>query len=400
MEEVSSMSLLNGIKVIDVAQFNAGPIVSMYLALMGADVIKVESLDGDDSRSIGPFSNNESSYFMSLNRGKRSISINLKTSDGIELFKKIVEKSDILIENFSPGVMERLGIGWDVLKGINNRLIYGSVTGFSKHSKHSKRPAFDSLIQAASGLVSVTGTKNGDLVRVGVSIVDITTGLYLLSAVLLALWKRERDSKGRKIDASMLSAAVNILENPIVRHSFSGTIPEPEGLSHPVVSPFSGYNTKDGRIFIAISNTKRFVLLMDSLELEELANDPRFIDNESRVKNDEELRHILEKILIEKTTSEWEKILVPLGVPVSSINNIEDAKREFPEAFVSVLHSKADVGLMSGAPFIFEEEDFDFSRPSPLLGEHTNEILGELNFDSQKIKLLKSQKIIKDFLDR
>ncbi len=393
------MSLLNGIKVIDAAQFNAGPIVSMYLALMGADVIKVESLDGDDSRSIGPFSGNESSYFMSLNRGKRSISINLKTNDGIELFKKIVEKSDILIENFSPGVMERLGIGWDVLKEVNNRLIYGSVTGFSKQSKHSKRPAFDSLIQAASGLVSVTGTKNGELVRVGVSIVDITTGLYLLSGVLLALWKRERDLKGRKIDASMLSAAVNILENPIVRHSFSGTIPKPEGLSHPVVSPFSGYKTKDGSIFIAISNTKRFALLMHSLELHELTEDPRFIDNESRVRNDKELRQILEKILIKKTTFEWEKILVPLGVPASSINNIQDAKQKYPEAFVSVVHSEAGIGLMPGAPFIFEEEDFDFSKPSPLLGEHTNEILAELNLDPQKIELLKSGKIVRDFLD-
>ncbi len=393
------MSLLNGIKVIDAAQFNAGPIVSMYLALMGADVIKVESLDGDDSRSIGPFSNNESSYFMSLNRGKRSISINLKTDDGIKLFKRIVEKSDILIENFSPGVMERLGIDWDVLKKINERLIYGSVTGFSKESKHSDRPAFDSLIQAASGLISVTGTKKGELVRVGVSIVDITTGLYLLSAVLLALWKRERDSKGRKIEASMLSAAVNILENPIVRHSFSHTIPEPEGLSHPVVSPFSGYKTKDGMIFIAISNTKRFILLVNSLGLSDLIEDTRFLDNESRVKNDKKLREILEKILIEKTTSEWEEILVPLGVPASAINNIQDTKEEFPEAFVDVVHSKAGSGLMPNSPFIFDEEEFDFSKPSPLLGEHTNEILTELNFGRQKIELLKSGKIVRDISD-
>ena len=394
------MSILNGIRVIDVAQFNAGPIVSMYLALMGADVIKIESLDGDDSRSIGPFSGGESSYFMSLNRGKRSLSVNLKTKEGIELFKKIAEKSDILIENFSPGVMDRLGIGWDTIKEVNNRLIYGSVTGFGKGSKHSERPAFDSLIQSASGLVSVTGTKKGELVRIGVSIVDITTGLYLLSAVLLALWKREKDSKGRKIETSMLSVAVNILENPIVRHSFSETIPEPEGLSHPVVSPFSGYKTKDGKIFIAISNTKRFILLMNSLGLQGLVDDPRFLDNKDRVDNDEKLREILEEILIKKTTSEWEKILIPLGVPASAINNIQEAKKEFPEAFVNVVHSKAGLGIMPGAPFLFDDEEFDFSKPAPLLGEHTNEILGEFNLDSQNIESLKSDRVVRDFLDK
>ena len=197
----------------------------------------------------------------------------------------------------------------------------------------------------------------------------------------------------------MLSAAVNILENPIVRHSFSNTIPEPEGLSHPVVSPFSGYKTKDGMIFIAISNTKRFILLVNSLGLSDLIEDTRFLDNESRVKNDKKLREILEKILIEKTTSEWEEILVPLGVPASAINNIQDTKEEFPEAFVDVIHSKAGSGLMPNSPFIFDEEEFDFSKPSPLLGEHTNEILTELNFGRQKIESLKCGKIVRDISD-
>ncbi len=282
----------------------------------------------------------------------------------------------------------------------NFSISFGSVTGFGKGSKHSGRPAFDSLIQAASGLVSITGTKKGELVRIGVSIVDITTGLYLLSAVLLALWKREKDSKGRKIETSMLSAAVNILENPIARHSFSETIPEPEGLSHPVVSPFSGYKTKDGEIFIAIANTKRFVLLMNSLGLQDLVDDPRFLDNKDRVKNDEKLREILEKILAKKTTSEWEKIFIPLGVPASAINNIQEVKKEFPEAFVNVAHSKAGLGIMPGPPFSFDDDEFDFSKSAPLLGEHTNDILEEFNFNSQKIESLKSDRVVRDFLDK
>ena len=242
------MRVLEGLKVIDASQFNAGPIVSLYLAGYGADVVKVERPGGEDSRAIGPFREGESSYFMSLNRGKRSITVNLKEPRGVEVFKRLARWADVVVENYLPGVMDRLGVGWESLREENPRLIYGSVSGFGQSGLHAKRPAFDSLLQAAGGLISVTGPSGGPPVRVGVSIVDFTSGLFLLSGILSALWRRERTGGGCRVDASMLASTVNIMENPIARHSFTGAVPRPEGLSHPVVSPFSGYRTRDGLI--------------------------------------------------------------------------------------------------------------------------------------------------------
>ena len=200
------MPLLQGLKVVDASQFNAGPIVSLYLAGYGAEVIKVERPGGEDSRAIGPFKNGESSYFMSLNRGKRSITLDLKNPEGVEVFRKLCRGADVLVENLLPGVMDRLGVGWDVLKAENPRLIYAAVSGFGQTGKNARRPAFDSLLQAAGGLISVTGPVDGEPVRVGVSIVDVASGLYLLSGVLTALFRRERTGEGMRVDASMMGA--------------------------------------------------------------------------------------------------------------------------------------------------------------------------------------------------
>ena len=302
------MHVLEGLKVVDASQFNAGPTVSLYLAGYGADVVKVERPGGEDSRAIGPFHEGESSYFMSLNRGKRSITLNLKEPGGVEVFKRLAKWADVVVENYVPGVMDRLGVGWETLRAENPRLIYGAVSGFGQTGDNAKRPAFDSLLQAAGGLISVTGPRGGPPVRVGVSIVDITSGLFLLSGILSALWQCERTGEGCRVDASMLASTVNIMENPIARHSFTGDVPRPEGLSHPVVSPFSGYRTRDGLIFVAISNTNRYRVFVKALGRPELAGDPRFEENKDRVENDAALTGILEEVLKERTTAEWERI--------------------------------------------------------------------------------------------
>lgn len=383
------MPLLAGLRVIDASQFNAGPIVSLYLAGYGADVVKVERPGGEDSRAIGPFRGGESSYFMSLNRGKRSITLNLKSPEGVEVFKKLCRRADVLVENFLPGVMDRLGVGWSVLKAENPRLIYGAVSGFGRTGKNAARPAFDSLLQAAGGLISVTGPAGGAPARVGVSIVDVSSGLYLLSGVLAALWRREREGEGTRVDASMLGAAVNVMENPVARHAFTGEIPGPEGLSHPVVSPFSGYRTRDGLIFIAISNTSRFRALGRALGLDALAEDARFRENRDRVANDDALRAILEGALAERTTAEWEALLVPQGVPASAINDVAQVKERFPEAFVEVAHPAAGPGLLPASPLAFEGEAPDFSRPAPRAGEHTEEVLAELGYGAGEVARLR-----------
>ena len=344
------MPLLQGLKVIDASQFNAGPIVSLYLAGYGAEVIKVERPGGEDSRAIGPYKNGESSYFMSLNRGKRSITLDLKKSEGVEVFRKLCREADVLVENLLPGVMDRLGVGWEALRADNPRLVYAAVSGFGQSGKNAKRPAFDSLLQAAGGLISVTGPAGGDPVRVGVSIVDVTSGLYLLSGILTALLQRERTGEGARVDASMMGATVNIMENPVSRHAFTGQVPEPEGLSHPVVSPFSGYRTRDGLIYVAISNTNRYRVFVEAIEKPSLADDPRFRENKDRVANDAALREILEDVLTGKTTAEWEELLIPQGVTVSAINDVAQVKERFPEAFVEVDHPVAGPGLLPASP--------------------------------------------------
>ena len=388
------MPLLQGLKVIDASQFNAGPIVSLYLAGYGAEVIKVERPGGEDSRAIGPFKNGESSYFMSLNRGKRSIALDLKNPDGVEVFRKLCRGADVLVENLLPGVMDRLGVGWEVLKAENPRLVYGAVSGFGQTGEHARRPAFDSLLQAAGGLISVTGPVGGEPVRVGVSIVDVTSGLYLLSGILTALLRRERTGEGARVDASMMGATVNIMENPVARHTFTGQVPEPEGLSHPVVSPFSGYRTRDGLLYVAISNTNRYRVFVEAIEKPALADDPRFRENKDRVANDAALRAILEDVLTAKTTAEWEELLIPQGVTVSAINDVAQVKERFPEAFVEVDHPAAGPGLMPAPPVAFEGETLDFSRPAPILGEHSDEILAELDYGPEEIARLRAGKVV------
>ncbi|MEE9257556.1 MAG: CoA transferase [bacterium] len=388
------MKILEGLRVIDASQFNAGPTVSLYLAGYGADVIKVERPGGEDSRAIGPFKEGESSYFMSLNRGKRSITVNLKEPGGVEVFGRLARSADVLVENYLPGVMDRLGVGWEALRAENPRLIYGAVSGFGREGPGAKRPAFDSLLQAAGGLISVTGPEGGPPVRVGVSIVDIASGLYLLSGILSALWRRERTGEGCRVDASMLAATVNIMENPVARHSFTGEVPRPEGLSHPIVSPFSGYRTRDGLIFVAISNTNRYRVLVEALGRTDLAADPLFRENKDRVENEGALREVLEGILKEKTTAEWEEFLIPRGVTVSAINDVAQVKERFPEAFVEVDHPVAGPALLPASPVTFGGGELFFSRPAPTAGEHTGEILQEIGYSPEEIEKLRESKAV------
>lgn len=383
--------ILEGLKVADASQFNAGPIVSLYLAGWGADVVKAERPGGEDSRAIGPFRAGESSYFMSLNRGKRSVTLNLKHPSGLAAFKRLARWADVVVENLAPGVMDRLGAGYEALRAENPRLIYAAVSGFGQAGPHAKRPAFDSLLQAAGGLISVTGPAGGPPVRVGVSVVDIATGLFLLSGVLAALWRRERTGEGCRVDASMLGAAVNLMENPVARHSFTGEVPRPEGLTHPVVSPFSGYPTRDGLIYLAVSNTNRFRALCQALGRPELGEDPRFLENKDRVANDAALRAILGAIFRARTTAEWEALLIPRGVPVNAINDVAEVKARFPEAFAEVRHPAAGAALLPASPLAFAGEAPDFTRPAPRLGEHTGEVLQMLGYAPPEIARMREE---------
>ena len=390
---------LRGLRVLDCGNFLAGPIVSLHLAALGAEVIKVEKPRGDDSRAVGPFTERggESSYFLSINRGKRSIAMDTRTARGAALFRRLAATADVLVENYRPGVMDRLGIGYAALSRDNARLIYTSVSGFGQTGAEAERPSFDSLIQAGGGLISVTGPEDDDSssrVRVGVSIIDMCSGMHALIATMAALHARHATGRGQRVDASMLATASTIMESPIARHSVSGEIPNAQGLAHPVVAPFDGFKTKDGVLYIATSNDARAHICMRELGLEALVADERFATNTARMANRAELGAAIEAKLAARTTEEWEARLVPRGVPCSAINDVAQMKARFPEVFVTVEHPVAGPLEMSGAPFTFSDASVDYAVPAPTLGQHTDDVLRELGVSGGEIAQLRSDGVV------
>ena len=317
---------LLGITVIDLTRVLAGPFATQLLADMGARVIKVETPEkGDDARAFGPFIEGKSTYFMSLNRGKESITLNLKHAKDKALFLELVEQADILVENFRPGAMDKLGLGWEALHALNPKLIYASCSGFGHTGPDKHKPAYDMVVQAMGGLMSITGLPDSEPVRVGTSIGDITAGLYTSNAIMAALYHRQISGKGDRIDVAMLDCQIAILENAIARYLATGTSPEPMGSRHPAIAPFECYQTQDSYIVIAAGNDALFAKLCEVLDKVELAKDERFISNPQRVEHAEMLKTYIEAGLKIRTTSEWLSVLEAAGIPCGPLNNIEDA---------------------------------------------------------------------------
>lgn len=390
---------LEGIKILDLTRILAGPYSTMILADMGADVIKIERPEtGDDSRQFGPYVNEESAYFMSLNRNKRSITMNLKSEESIEVFFKMVKDADIVIENFRPGTMEKLGIGYDRLKEINPKIIYASSSGFGHTGPYSERPAYDAVVQAMGGVMSITGEKGGTPIKFGTSIADITAGLYTTIGILSALQYRNRTGKGQKIDIAMLDTQVSLLENAIARYYASGEIPEPLGNRHPSIIPFEDFETLDGSIMISAGNDSLWKKLCSALNLEDLREDERFKTNPLRGENYEELRPLLSQVFKLKDTRDWIKILNSYGIPNGPINNIEDIVNDpqiqAREMIVDVEHPKAGNMKMPGVPIKMSETQGSVRSPAPILGEHTDNILKEFGISDEKIEQMKANKSI------
>jgi len=372
--------VLEGIRVLDLTRVLAGPFCTMILADMGAEVIKIERPStGDDSRHFGPYVNGESAYFMSINRNKKSITINLKSEKGKNIFREMVKEADIVIENFRPGTMERLGIGYDELKKINNKIIYAASSGFGHTGPYSDRPAYDAIVQAMGGLMSITGQKDGTPTRVGSSIGDIIAGLYTTIGILAALRYRNEKNVGQKVDISMLDGQVSILENAIARYFATGNSPKPAGNRHNSIIPFETFETSDGELMVAAGNDNLWQKLCIALGMPELAKDKRFVTNPLRAKNYAELRPLLAKEFKKKSTDEWHEVLLDYGVPNGPINNIEnvvnDPQVKAREMIVEVDHPKAGKVKMAGIPIKMSESQGQIKASSPALGEHTEEIL-------------------------
>ncbi|MCW8862467.1 MAG: CoA transferase [Rhodospirillales bacterium] len=315
---------LDGITVIDLTRVLAGPYCTMLLADMGARVIKVEVPEkGDDARAFGPFLNGKSGYFMSLNRGKESIALNLKSDSDREIFEKLLEKADVLVENFRPGTMEKLGYGWEALKNRFPALVYAAASGFGHSGPYKARPSYDMVAQAMGGLMSLTGEPGGPPARVGSSMGDITAGMFTAIGVCSALYHKATTGKGLKVDVSMLDSQVAILENAIVRYTNLGEIPGRQGARHPTITPFASYATKDGHIVIAAGNDAIFRKLCHAIDRSDLADNPLFLTNDKRTEHYKALTDELETALSGGTSEEWLRILEIADVPCGPINNVK-----------------------------------------------------------------------------
>ncbi|MBF4693550.1 CaiB/BaiF CoA transferase family protein [Fusibacter ferrireducens] len=375
---------LKGIKVLDLTRVLAGPYCTMILADMGADVIKVEApIKGDDSRQFGPYVNGESAYFMSINRNKRSITMNLKNPEAKKEFFKLIKSVDVVTENFKPGTMEKLGLGYDVLKEINPQIIYAATSGFGHTGPYSARPAYDGVVQAMGGIMSITGQKGGKPTRVGPSVGDIMAGMFTAIGILGALHYRTEHGIGQKIDVSMLDCQVAVLENAISRYMATGVSPKPEGNRHASIVPFEPFDTSDGEIMIAVGNDSIWQKFCTQIQREDLISDTLFATNPLRSENYEHLRPILGDIIKTKTTSEWQAIFDANGIPNGPINNIEsvvnDPQVNHREMIVEMDHPIANKIKIPGVPIKMSVTQGTVHKASPILGEDTADILKTMN---------------------
>jgi len=322
-DEPNDAGPLAGTLVVDLTRVLAGPYCTMLLADLGARVVKIERPElGDDARRIGPFVQDRSAYFLSLNRGKESLALDLQLPADRTLFERLLARADVLVENFRPGAMQRLGYGWEALHARFPRLVQASISGFGQTGPLATRPAYDLIVQAMGGIMSITGQPEGPPTRVGTSIGDIAAGLFGALGIVSALHHRDRTGQATLVDVAMLDCQVAILENAIARLAASGEIPRPLGSRHPSITPFEAYPTADGHLVVAAGNDALFRRLAATLELPSLSADARFASNEARCQHADALRELLSQRLRERPTAAWLERLETAGVPCGPIQDV------------------------------------------------------------------------------
>ncbi len=378
-----------GLLVIDMTRVLAGPYCALLMAELGARVIKVEPpRKGDDSRAIGPFvktpsGGSKSGYFMSINRGKESIALDLKAESERAIFEALLARADVLIENYRGGTMEKLGYGWEALKDKYPKLIYAAVTGFGHTGPYAKRPAYDVVAQAMGGIMSLTGHPGNPPTRVGSSMGDLTAGLFATIGIATALYDRTQTGRGQKVDVGMMDSQVAILENAIARYVATGEVPGPLGSRHPSIAPFAAFATADRHIVIAAGNDDLFARTARVLGREDLVEDARFRSNPLRVRHVDELAAELETALLRRPAAEWLKLLEAEGVPSAPINNVADVMADPQVAARNMIVTAMDPEIgpwrMQGNPIKLSAHDDPTTRaPAPDLDADREAILKEL----------------------
>ena len=375
---------LEHVVVIDLTRVLVGPFCTMLLSDLGAEIIKVEiPSTGDDSRAFGPFINNRSLYFLSVNRGKKSISLNLKAEKGKKLLKELVKHCDVLVENYRPGTMEKLGLGYDVLKEINPRLIYAAASGYGHSGPDSQKPAYDILSQARGGIMSITGWPDTPPTRVGMSLGDITAALFMATGINAALYQREKTGKGQMVDIAMLDGQVAILENALVRYQAEGISPLPLGNKHPTIAPFQAYRAADHYFVIAVGNDILFKAFTTAIGLPNLPCDERFSSNRLRCENLNQLNEILDPVFIQEPSQHWLQILEQAGIPSAPINDVgavlNDPQVLARNMIVTVQDSLAGEVQIAGNPIKMDSlPESKYRGAVPEIGEHNHEIYVKL----------------------
>jgi formyl-CoA transferase len=392
---------LDGIRVLDLTRVLAGPYCAMFLGDLGAEVIKIEQPGvGDDTRGWGPpFTGGESAYFLCVNRNKKSVAIDLKAQEGIALLRLLAERADVLIENFRPGTMERLGLGDKDLRAANPRLIYASLSGFGADGPMSDVPGYDLIVQAWGGLMSITGQPDGEPTKVGVAIIDLVAGLMLGKSIAAALFAREKTGIGQKIDTSLLEAEVACLINVGSNYLVEGSIPGRWGNAHPSIVPYQTFKTADGYLVIGVASEGIWRRFCQAVGRAEWAEDSRFEKNSNRVENRSLLIGLLAEIFLGRSTDEWLKILNSAEVPCAPVQTVDQVFKApqvlHREMLVEVEHPTAGTVPMAGIPVKFSATPASVRLPPPLLGQHTEEVLKSwLGMVDKAISELKRKTVI------
>jgi len=391
---------LAGLTVLDLTRVLSGPYCTMVLSDLGARVVKVEHPGkGDDTRHWGPpFIGKESAYFLSINRNKESVTLDFKPAEGREVLERLIARADVLVENFRPGTLDRAGFGWDAVRARHPRLVYASISGYGQTGPRREEAGYDAVMQAEGGLMSVTGDADRPGYRLGVAITDMVAGMYCAQGITAALFARERSGKGQRVDIGMLDTTAALLTYQAGNFFATGEIPKRKGNQHATIAPYETFTTGDGEIVVAVGNDEIWKRFCVAIGLPELGADPRFTANKDRIANYDAMRPPIDRAFRTATSAEWIARLNAAGVANGEVRNIEqmlnDPQLAARDMIETLTHPTVGATRVIGAPIKLSENPASVRTPPPVLGQHTDAVLGEIGFDAAAIAALRAKKVI------